>query len=68
MSAQHNLRCHLGDWFCVSRNGGTGGGGLVHPNGENSTAVSGLGCENPSAGPFLLFYIQMELENSDITS
>jgi len=41
---------------------------LVHPNGENSTAVSGLGCENPSAGPFLLFYVQMELENSDITS
>ena len=35
---------------------------------ENSTAVSGLGCENPSAGPFLLFYVQMELENSDLTS
>ena len=28
--------------FCVSRKGGTGGGGWVHPKGENSMAVSGL--------------------------
>ena len=39
----------------VSRKGGTGGGGLVYPKGENSMAVSGFGCENPSLGPFLSF-------------
>ena len=32
----------LGDRFCDSRKGGTGGGGWVHPEGENSMAVSGL--------------------------
>ena len=28
--------------FCVSRKGGTGGGGWVHPKGANSMAASGL--------------------------
>jgi len=37
----------LGDWFCMSRKGGTGRGKLVHPEGENSMAMSGLGCGNP---------------------
>ena len=32
----------LGLRFCVSRKGGTGGGGWVHPKGENSMATSGL--------------------------
>ena len=32
----------LGLRFCVSRKGGTGGGGWVHPKGANSMAVSGL--------------------------
>ena len=32
----------LGDRFCDSRKGGTGGGGWVHPGGANSMAVSGL--------------------------
>ena len=32
----------LGDRFCNSRKGGTGGGGWVHPEGANSMAVSGL--------------------------
>ena len=32
----------LGDGFCDSRKGGTGGGGWVHPEGANSMAVSGL--------------------------
>jgi len=41
----------------MSRKGGTGGDGLVHPKGENSMAVSGNGCENPSVGPFLLLYV-----------
>ena len=30
------------DRFCVSRKGGTGGGGWVHPKGANSMAASGL--------------------------
>ena len=32
----------LGLRFCVSRKGGTGGGGWVHPKGANSMAESGL--------------------------
>ena len=32
----------LGDRFCDSRKGGTGGGGWVYPKGANSMAVSGL--------------------------
>ena len=32
----------LGLRFCVSRKGGTGGGGWVHPKGANSMAASGL--------------------------
>ena len=32
----------LGDRFYVSRKGGTGGGGWVHPKGANSMAASGL--------------------------
>ena len=32
----------LGDRFCESRKGGTGGGGWVQPEGANSMAVSGL--------------------------
>ena len=32
----------LGDRFCDSRKGGTGGGRWVHPKGANSMAVSGL--------------------------
>jgi len=33
----------LGDWFCMSRKCGTGGGGLVHPEGEYSMAMFGFG-------------------------
>ena len=32
----------LGLRSCISRRGGTGGGGWVHPKGANSMAVSGL--------------------------
>ena len=32
----------LGFGFCVSRKGGTGGGGWVRPKGANSMAASGL--------------------------
>ena len=43
----------LGDWFHVSREGGTGGGGLVHPKGENSMAC--LGFSVGVSEPFRLF-------------
>ena len=36
------LAMSLGLRFCVSRKGGTGGGGWVHPKGANSMAVSEL--------------------------
>ena len=32
----------LGNCFCMSRKGGTGGGGLVHSESENSMAMYGL--------------------------
>ena len=41
----------LGDWFSVSRKGGQGEvGWYIHPKGENSMAVCGFGCKNPSVG------------------
>ena len=48
----------LGDRLCVSRKGGTGGGGWVHPKGANSMAASGLSFEQPllePGRPFLRF-------------
>ena len=36
--------------FCVSRKGGTGGGGWVHLKGANSMAMSGFGHEKPLVG------------------
>jgi len=47
--------------ICVSRKGGTGGGGWVHLKGANSMAVSGLSFENtllPWCGLFLFSYAQ----------
>jgi len=39
----------LGNWFCMSRKGGTGGGGLVHPCREwKQPGHVWAGCENPS--------------------
>ena len=37
------LAMSFGDRFCLSRKGGIGGGGWVHPKGANSMAASGLG-------------------------
>jgi len=37
----------LGDRFCVSRKGGTGGDGWVDPKGANSMAIFGLAHEKP---------------------
>ena len=47
----YSIAMPLGNWFCMSRKGGTGGGGLVHPESENSMAMYGLAA---SVGPFLL--------------
>jgi len=50
-----------------------GSSDLVHLKGENDgMAMSGLGCGNPSVGVgepfFLLFYVQIDLENSCLVS
>ena len=37
----------FGDRFCLSRNGGTGGGGWVCPKDANRMAMSALVCEKP---------------------
>ena len=47
----------LGDGFYVNRNGGTGGGGWVQPNGANSMTVYRFGCETCMAGAWLGHYI-----------
>ena len=47
----YSIAMSLGNWFCMSRKGETGGGGLVHPESENSMAMYGLAA---SVGPFLL--------------
>ena len=36
--------------FCVSRKGGTGGGGWEHPKSVNSMASSGLACRKALVG------------------
>ena len=46
----------LGDRFCDSRKGGTGGGGWVHPEGANSMAMSGLCGRKVLGGPFPPFF------------
>ena len=51
----------LGDWFFVSRKGGTGGGGLVHQEGEKSMAMSGLGYENPLVGPLISLILRLRV-------
>ena len=40
----------LGDRFCVSRKGGTWGGGWVHPKGANSMVTSGLAFRSDLVG------------------
>ena len=47
----YSIAMSLGSWFCMSRKGGTGGGGLVDPESKNSMAMYGLAA---SVGPFLL--------------
>ena len=44
------LAMSLGLRFCVSRKGGTGGGGWAHQKGANSMAVSGLISRNDLVG------------------
>jgi len=45
------LAMSLGDRFCVSRKGETGGGGWVHLKSTNSMAMSGLACNKPLVEP-----------------
>ena len=43
----YSIAMSLGTCFCMSRKGGTGGGGLVHPESENSMAMYGLAVKIP---------------------
>ena len=43
----YSIAMSLGNWFCMSRKGGTGGGGLVNPESENSMAMYGLAVKIP---------------------
>jgi len=55
----------LGDWFCVSRKGGTGEvGWYIHPKGENNMAVCGFGWKKSLSRVI----VQMVLENSHFIS
>ena len=38
----YSIAMSLGNWFCMSRKGGIGGGGLVHPKSENNLDTYGL--------------------------
>ena len=53
------LAMSLGDRFCMSGRGGTGGGGWVHLKGANYMAISRCGYEKPNwlepGRPFLVF-------------
>ena len=42
--------CTLARRFCVSRKGGTGGGGLGHPQGAVHMAAARLGCKRTMVG------------------
>ena len=42
-----HLAMSSGIRFCVSRKGGSGGGGWAHPKSADNMAVSGLGIEKP---------------------
>ena len=46
----YSIAMSLGNCFCMSRKGGTGGGGLVHPESENSMAMYGLAVKIPLLG------------------
>ena len=41
---------------CSSRKGGAGGGGQVHLKGENSIAMSGLGCRKACLVPHVFHF------------
>ena len=42
--------CALCAWFCVSRKGGTGEGGWVHPQGDMQMVTARLGCQSAMVG------------------
>ena len=43
----YSIAISLGNWSCMSRKGGTGGGGLVRPESENSMAMYGQAVKTP---------------------
>jgi len=57
----------LGLRFCISRKGGTRGGGWVHPKGANNMAASGLVLRCDLVGTGRAISVPFELETSDVT-
>ena len=60
----------LGLRFCVSRKGGTGGGGWVYPKGANSMAASGFVLRSDLVGTGRAISILFDIngvETSDLT-
>ena len=50
----YSIAMSLGNCFCRSRKGGTGGGGLVHPESDNSMAMYELAVKIPQYGLSLI--------------
>ena len=48
--AEKIVSAHYACWFCVSRKGGTGGGGWSHPQGDMHMVAAGLGCKSAMVG------------------
>ena len=62
--------CALACWFCVSRMGGTGGGGWGHPQGDLHMLAVVAVCRNVLVGtgsPILALFAQIGLENTALT-
>ena len=49
-SKPEKIACALVRWFCVSRKGGTGGGGWGHPQGAVHMVAARLGFEKAMVG------------------
>ena len=60
--------CVVHTWFCVSRKGGTGGGGWDHPQGDMHMVAARLGCQSTGlGGPILALAAWTGLENATLT-
>ena len=56
----------LGNRFCVSTKGGTGGGGWVHLKGKNSMTVSGFCFKQMNGFQFQCSRLTLQLEQDSM--